>query len=484
MELTFIGLILLVAGTLIVLVGGVKSAVVFLVVCTMFDGSAAIALPSLGGSTIPPVQFALAFILLRIFVPRGGYYGFVPAAVVENKWIIFFAIYGIVMSYVGPRLFGGVIEVFPMRPNPTMGLFDTVPLVPTAQNFTAAFYLVGTFLLAIVSYTLCQTRGGAEALITALLIASWFHILTGLIDLITRGTPFDAILSVFRNGGYSALDLSISGFIRIRGVLPEASSYAGIGFTMFVANAEMWYRSLRPKLTGIVAAVLAVILVISTASTAYVAIAAYVFFFGLRAMIFPSVAPKGKIMAAVVVACLIIFGLSIMMAVVPRLPFAIYELIVEMTVGKPTSVSGQQRLFWAMQGWHAFVASYGLGVGPGSFRSSSMLAAILGSMGVVGVLTFLFYLKVVFRTSARSTWGIGPTFANSLGGAFGTAALISLVPAAVASPNVIPGALFSIMAGAAVGLRARTISLKGDETTPRRDFRWHGPKPMNESAAP
>lgn len=483
MELTFIGLALLVVGTLIVLAGGVRSAVAFLVLCAMFDGSAAIALPALGGSTIPPVQFALAFVLLRIFAPRGGYFSFLPAAINENKWIILFAIYGIVMSYVGPRLFGGAIDVFPMRPDPTMGLFDTVPLVPTAQNFTAAFYLVGTFLLAIASYIFCRTRGGAEALITALLIASWLHILTGVMDLLTRGTPFEVILSMFRNGGYSALDLSISGFIRIRGVLPEASSYAGIGFAVFVANAEMWYHSIRPRATGIVAAILAVILVISTASTAYVALAAYVFFFGLRAMAFPSAAPRGKIMTAVVVACLIVFGLSIMMALVPRLPFAIYELILEMTFGKPTSVSGQQRLFWAMQGWHAFLASYGLGIGPGSFRSSSMLAAILGSMGVVGVLTFLLYLKVVFRPSARSTWGIGPTFASSLGGALGTAALVSLVPAAVASPNVIPGALFSIMAGAAVGLRTRTITLESGETMPRGHFRWQSPKPVNESAA-
>lgn len=482
MEITFIGIIQLLIGTLIVLTGGVRSIFIFLIVCAMFDGSAAIALPALGGSTIPPVQFALAFVLLRILAPRGGYFGFLPAAINENKWIVIFAIYGIVLSYLGPRIFGGAMGVFPMRPDPSMGLFDTVPLVPTAQNFTAAFYLFGTLLLALSSYILCRTRGGAEAVVTALLMASWLHILTGVIDLLTRGTGFDVILSVFRNGGYSALDLSVSGFIRIRGVLPEASSYAGIGFGMFVASAELWYRSIRPRATGLAAALLATILVISTASTAYVALAAYALFFALRGMAFPAVAPAGKIRTAITLACLLVFGLSIMMAAMPKLPFAIYELILEMTVGKPASVSGQQRLFWAMQGWHAFVASYGLGIGPGSFRSSSMFTAILGSMGVAGSLSFLLYLKTVFRASEQSTWGLGPDFAKSLGGALGTAAIVSLVPAAVASPHVIPGALFSIMAGAAVALRTSSVISDNRSPPPRREFRWERLNAVKERA--
>lgn len=472
MELTFIGLIQVALGTIIVLAGGVRSALMFLVVSAMFDGSAAISLPALGGSSIPPVQFALLFTTIRILAPRGGYLGLLPPAINENKWIILFAVYGIVLSYLGPRLFGGAIEVFPMRPDPSMGPFDTVPLVPTSQNLTAAFYLAGTFVLALSSYILCRTRDGAHALIAALLIASWLHILTGILDLITRGTAFEAILSIFRNGGYSALDLSVSGFIRIRGVLPEASSYAGIGFGIFVANAELWYRSIRPRATGLAASALAILLVISTASTAYVALGAYGVFFALRAIAFPHAAPGGKIMRAFVAGCLIVFGLSILMAVVPRLPFAIYELVLQMTVDKPASDSGQQRLFWAMQGIDGFLVSYGLGIGPGSFRSSSMLAAILGSMGIVGSVAFVMYLKSVFRFSLRSTWGLGPTFPTTTGGALATAAVISLVPAAIASPNVLPGALFSIMAGASIALRTRSEEAAKRFAAPRRTFRW------------
>lgn len=483
MELTFIGLIQIVIGGAIVLMGSVRSALIFLVISALFDGSAAIALPALGGSSIPPVQFALLFTTMRIVAPKGGYLGHLPDAIKENKWIVFFAIYGVVMAYLGPRIFSGEMGVFPMRPDPTLGLFDTVPLQPTSQNFTAAFYLVGTLVIAVSSYIFCRSAKASEALVNAILIASWLHIATGVLDLATRGTAAAVLLDAFRNGGYSSLDLSISGFIRIRGVLPEASSYAGLGFAFFVATAELWYRSIRSKATGLAAASLAFLLVLSTASTAYVALAAYAIFITVRAMAFPSASPPGKLRTATLMAGGIALVIAILMALVPRLPYAVYELILDMTLAKPGSDSGLQRMFWALQGWDAFWVSFGLGVGPGSFRSSSMLTAIFGTMGVVGITTFALYLASVFKPSRKSSWGMGDTAAQSIGGALGTAAIVSLVPAAIASPNAMPAAIFSIMAGAAIALRAEIrVPVDQDSVAPR-PFYWPRPAPGSTAGA-
>lgn len=472
MELTFIGLIQIAIGILIVLFGSVRSAIFYLVISALFEGSAAMNLPALGGSSIPPVEFALLFVVLRIFAPKGGYLGYLPAAINENRWIVVFALYGMVSAYVAPRLFAGTFEVFPVRPLPGMGPFDTIPLQPTAQNLTAGFYLFGTLVIALASYVFCRIRSGAEALCAAILVAGAIHIATGLLDLATRDTGLASILEVFRNGGYTTLDLSVSGFIRIRGVLPETSTYAGIGFALFVASTELWYRSIRTRSSAAVALGLAVMLVISTASTAYVALAAYGCFFLFRAMIFPNAAPPGKVMHASIVAMAIVFALAVLMVLMPRLPFAIYEMILEMTVAKPASDSGQQRYFWAMQGWHAFLASWGIGIGPGSFRSSSMVTAILGSMGVVGIVSIALYVKTVFRASARSTWGMGTDLHSSIGGALGTAALISLVPAAIASPHVVPSAFFAIFAGASLGLRTRSQPAPQQQEIDPRELEW------------
>lgn len=481
MELTFIGMIQILIGTYVVLAGSVRGALIFLVISALLDGSAAISLPGLGGSSIPPVQFALLFTSLRILAPKGGYLRFLPAAVSENKWIVFFVLYAMVCTYLGPRMFGGMVEVFPMRPDPSMGPFDTIPLKPTPQNLTAGFYLLGALLLAVSSYIFCRLPSGGDALITALLLASWLHIGTGVLDLLTRGTSFDAIFNLFRNGGYTPLDLSISGFIRIRGLLPEASSYAGLGFALFLAMAELWYRSVRPRATGLAAAALVLMLVLSTASTAYVALGAYALFFVFRAMIFPAAAPPGKLKRATITAFAILVLLAILMSITPRLPFAIYELIVDMTVGKPASFSGQQRLFWALQGWDSFIASYGLGIGPGSFRSSSMVTAILGSTGIIGIATFGLYLKSVFQASKKSTWGIGPGLYQSIGGALGTAAVIGLVPSAISSPHAIPGALFSIMAGAAIALRTSLEDVTDKSAPAVRVFDWKSRARMDKA---
>lgn len=484
MELTFIGILQIVIGTYVVLIGSVRSALVFLVISALFDGSAAVSLPELGGSSIPPVQFALLFTSLRILAPKGGYLGLLPSAVVENKWFVFFVAYGMVSAYLAPRIFGGMVDVFPMRPDPSMGPFDTVPLEPTEQNLTAGFYLLGAFLLATSGYIFCRMPAGQKALIAGLIIASWLHIATGVLDLVARGTAFEAILTPFRNGGYTPLDLSVSGFVRIRGVLPEASSYAGLGFALFLAMAELWYRSVRSRATGMAATALALILVLSTASTAYVALGAYALFFIFRVMLFPSAAPPEKLQRAAIVAFGILFVLAILMVSVPRLPFAVYEMILDMTIDKPASYSGQQRLFWALQGWDGFIASFGLGIGPGSFRSSSMVTAIVGSVGVVGIITFVLYLKSVFQASRQSTWGIGPDLHQSVGGALGTAAVIGLVPAAVSSPHAIPGALFSIMAGAAIALRTSKVDLPEASASPSREFRWESRATREEASTP
>ncbi len=99
MELTFIGMIQVVIGILVVFFGSVRSALIFLLVSALFEGSAAIALPSLGGSSIPPVQFALFFTTLRILAPKGGYVALLPSAIADNKWYVLFAIYGMATAY-------------------------------------------------------------------------------------------------------------------------------------------------------------------------------------------------------------------------------------------------------------------------------------------------------------------------------------------------------------------------------------------------
>ncbi|MDP4574932.1 glycoside hydrolase [Qipengyuania sp. G39] len=481
MELTQIGAVTALIGLYVVMFGTVRSAVYFIVISAIMQGSAAISLPSLGGATIPVGHFAMVFALLKIFTPKGGYHGLFPAAVRDHRWLVMFVFYGVAMAYLGPRLLAGDVMLFPMQPTPGLGDFETVPLAPSAQNVTGALFMVGALLLGLIGYIFSRVPGAQKAFIGAILFAGWLHAITGVVDIATRGTPMAEILNSFRNVNHNLLDHSTDGFIRIRGTLAEASVYAAQGFILFVVSAEMWYRSIRPRATGALAGALALILVISTASTAYVSLAVYGIFFVVRATLFPSVAPKGKMMRAAILGFAILCILSATFAVVPQVLLGIWNLVADMTLDKPQSFSGQQRLFWAQQGWNAFLGSYGLGVGPGSFRSSSIVTAILGSVGVFGTIAFLLHFKRVFMAARRSTWGIGPTPQETLGGAFGTAAILGLTPAIVNAPHASPSELISIIAGASIALRAFALQSDGaaarEAVTHRAASRTAGQRP-------
>ena len=53
----------------------------------------------------------------------------------------------------------------------------------------------------------------------------------------------------------------------------------------------------------------------------------------------------------------LVFLVAVAIAVVPGMAAKIGQMVVHMTVDKGASTSGQQRLFWAMQGVTAFIAS-------------------------------------------------------------------------------------------------------------------------------
>lgn len=485
MELTFIGVIQLVIGLAIVLWGRLRTAFIYLIVSGIFSGSAAVLLPALGGSSVPPVYFALGFVVLRIVVPRGGYLGLVPDAISANKWFFLFTFYGAAAAYIGPRLFAGTIRVFPMFAEDTRSLFDTVPLMPTSQNITAMVYMTGSLLVALAGYILCRREHGKDTLIQASIFVGWAHIALGLIAVAVRGTPADEVLELFRNSSYAFIDAEAGGFVRIRGIFPEASVYASFGFSFFVLYAELWYRSIRPAATGWLAFVMALILFFSTSSTAYLGLMVYFIFFMMRTLALPYVADQMKMVRVLMAMAGMGLGTAIVLAVNPGLPALVWDMILSMTVEKGSSSSGEQRLFWAMQGFRLLAESWGLGVGPGSFRSSSLITAIFGSVGVIGTVAFFAYLLKVVDPLRRSTWGPWNDPDMAIGGAFAIAAFLGLVPAAISSPTSYPDWIFALLAGGALALRTQPRRRESfDEEPPLVNEAQYAPRLPEKSSSP
>ena len=462
MELTFIGAIQVLIGLALFVAGSVEAMFAFVLVSAMFGGSAAILLPLLGNSSIPPVQFALLFVAMRLLVPGAGQMEGVGRALRANGWLVCFVVYGVALAFIAPRLFAGQIEVTPLRGKVEARYVSTLayiyavrPLVFTPQNLTTAVYLLGTLVAGLASFAASGRARGRAVLVRTLAVVGMAHALTGFASVLLKGTPAEAVLLVFRNGSYAQLDQSYLGFVRMTGLFPEASTYANYGMLLFVFAFECWLRRLDPRWTGPAAALLAAALVLSTSSTAYAGLPVYAALVGVRALLFPGALPTDRaVWIGAAGLAMVVAGCTVMIWH-PSLADAFSDMIRHMTVENGETLSAVQRRFWAWQGIEAFLASSGIGIGPGSFRSSSLATAVLGCTGVIGALTLSLHFLTAFGPLRQSTWAPVPDPALSTGAACAWAMLMGIAMTSISSPTCDPGTDIAILGGAALALRRR-----------------------------
>jgi hypothetical protein len=445
--LTLFGVLTIAISLWLMLRGTSLQQFSFVIYSSLLGGSSAINLPALGGSSIRPFLLAFLMLFLRLALTRIGGLSALLRGFRNNIALVAFCAYGILGAMILPHVFAGRVELVPMRPiNLRNDLTDRYPLSFSSQNITAAFYFVGTLLSVAVGDILARREGAPRTLVNVFVATSWLHIGFGVLGVLLKLTHHEQLLGFFRNAGYAQLDHEYQGYVRITGIMPETSVYAAYGFQALVVTAELWLRGVRPAATGAVSLAMALILLLSTSSSAYVGLAGYAALLILRWMIFPQALGTRK--AAILAACTV-GGIAAVLALAVALPHVTVQLqgmLEHMTVDKANSKSAYERGVWARQGFDAFRASHGLGVGPGSFRSSSSLTAIIGAMGVIGMVTYLGYLLQILKPWRDSTFRPGGTERQAVGAAVGWSLIAGMIPGLVGAPSPDPGVLFGVMA--------------------------------------
>lgn len=472
MELTLIGAVQLVLGLALFVFGSTRALFAFAMASTLFGGSAAIVLSGLGGSSVTPAHFALALLLLRCLAPGGAPQEDLVAALRGNAWLIVFVLYGVVAAMLLPRIFAGEIDVTPLRGQlrarygtQLARILAAEPLRFTTQNLTTAIYLTGTAMMALSAHVVLRAPGGARLLARGGAAIGTVHAALGFAGVALKNTPANALFEFFRNGSYAQLDHEWNGFVRMNGLWPEASSYASFAVVWFVFNFECWLRGVEPRRTGPAALLLGVALVVGTSSSAYVGLALFGVIMIVRTATSPGLFAADRLAWLVAASLGALIVATALLALNPVLAAALRDLLEHMTLDKAGSFSGRQRLFWAAQGLDAFAVSHGLGIGPGSFRSSSLASAILGSTGVIGMLAFVLHGARAFRPLALSTWlptrnSALPQPDRDVGAAAAWAMLVGVGVASVSAPSCDPGLSFAILSGAAIALRWRPAPLE------------------------
>ena len=438
---------------------------VFGCVCTLFPAAAAIDLPSLGGSSIPPAMMALGFLALRL-LKRDVWASVSPSiGLARTAWLVVFCGYCAATALVLPRLFAGRINLIPMG---QAGL-GFVPLHVTPQNITQAFYMLGTAFAAFAAAAFAVREGTVDSVVKAFVVITWLQVVTGVADVAFSAAHIQNGFAWARTGSYAQLDQGVGSLHRIAGMTSEPSVYAALGAVYFIFMCELWLRRIASKRTGPAALAMLALLILSTSSSAYIAVGAYAATLIARALVFPNSMSLDRAVILLSVSTLgIMAGLALALAK-PGAAAEFGNTLADMTVRKSQSKSGIERGLWAQQGIDAMKFTHGIGVGVGSFRSSSLFTAILGSVGPAGLVVFLGFCLQVLKLGRRTSYAAAVDARIGAGAAAGWTAVITLAPAAVTWAGADPGILFAIMAGLSLGWRSGVVV-----PTATRRAQWTG----------
>jgi len=425
-----------------------------IVVCgTIFGAAAAVNMPALGGSSIQPSVFALAFLAARLAASRQLMSEKMNQALKDSLLFGLFAAYGVLSAFVFPRLFYHQVELPPTRIIST-AIFAVAPLQPSSQNITQATYLLGTFFVILATAFIARTERRPRLVMMTLIYLSWAHIAFGILDVLFSmlGLPF---MDIVRNANYSVVDQHFGAFRRIQGTFAETSAYSAYGFVLLIFMTELWLRDVEGRLTGVTSLALGVTLFMSTSSSAYLGLGVYGLILAARIVYLPTPTAQRK---GLILACFGILAIAAILAICvaqPRIASEFGRMLTEMTVKKGESFSAIQRGFWTRKGWEAFTISNGLGVGVGSFRSSSLVSAVAGSMGVFGLATLGLFLARILPIQKLSSYQLDCDRTAAVGIAAAWAALVGLAPGMVSATSPDPGVMFAFMAGLAMAWAPR-----------------------------
>jgi hypothetical protein len=408
---------------------------VLVIVFSIFSASAIIVIGGLGvtPALLPTAMFVSLF-AINLF--NNIHYPAERQAFTIMLPFILVTIGAVASSVIMPRLFMGQVMVWPQK---VSAFFVRSPLAPNAGNFTQDMYLIANAMLAATA-AVYLTRPGkvlprlldayfASGLLV-ILIALWQFAST----ILHIPFPSSFFLS---NPGWSQLDDQTIGILtRLNGPFSEPSSLSAYMCASLsaagwsVMNGDRRWLPRATFLGGIV------VVLLSTATTGYVTMAA------MAALLLARVAiratPQMRRRVVLTAAGIGVAGGISAVALPLATPEAGQEatIILNSVLDKTQSASYRARSQADYDSLQEMMKTYGLGVGWGSNRSSSLLPGLLaaiGIWGVAGLLWFGFALTLRARQAMRMTRA--PDLQHVIRGT-SASLLSSLISALLSGPTI------------------------------------------------
>lgn len=363
-------------------------------------GSTAIgAVPALGGSTPLIYTVFVGLLLITTMLKRGFRRDL--GTVFRLHWsavvAVLVAVYAVFSAVIFPRLFLGQTTMLV----PIEGVVTEVPLTPSPGNITqSAYFVLGVLAFFAVRISLLNPSQ-MDVVRRGFLTFAGVHVALGIVDLAGKFAGLGDILADIRTANYALLtNAEVSGFFRISGGFPEASSYSATSLACIAFTFTYW-RVAGSKVALGLTLILFGLLVLSTSTTAYAGLAALVFL-GAVSIGFTFFSGRIKVQD-VILFVVLTTGLAVALTAYllnEKMFDPIIEMLRIMVLEKADSESGKERAYWNYQSMQAFLDTDGIGIGFGSSRSSSWLISVFSQMGVLGGLMIAALGAAILRGTA------------------------------------------------------------------------------------
>lgn len=308
---------------------------------------------------------------------------------------LMFSIYSLVWSYIAPFLFENYMVCPPKLGIDFCVLNGQLPLQFSFYNIAFSIYII-FYILTLIYIFLLNWNEKDLLIIKKILLISLltvittslsqiFNSLVGTIDI----TKY-LYTTISRELEYSMADKFLN-IPRVQATFLEPSMLAP--FLVGMYSHYLYNSFTKPIITNIFFTIITLLLIIlSTSTTAYIS----TFLITLIILIF--LIHKKNTISVISVLFFITFGLFMIIHITIGIENLI-NLVLNYIIYKPETLSYQSRTFTDVYSIKLFFDTYGLGVGLGSNRPSSLIPYLLSQLGIIGSLLFIGFIFQILKLS-------------------------------------------------------------------------------------
>jgi hypothetical protein len=376
--------------------------------------------------------------------------------------------YGIIAGFFVPRFLAGSMQIIPIGSTDYASTGSTVPLGPTSGNFTQAMYLIADLVCFVLIAAVASSEAGFRAVAGAVVAYAAANVVFAFIDIATYSSGTQWVLDFIRNAQYALhVEEEASGMKRIVGSFTETVAFAHAALGVFAFTGTLFLFGRWKMLTGPLALVSLLLAVFSTSSTGLASAPAVLVILYITALMRRGFSLARPVSSGVLLcAPLLVIAAVLALQLDEQAARPLHNYIDDLILNKPVSDSGVERAMWNRVGWQNFLDSYGLGIGLGTARTSSLLTALLSNLGIPGLIFYLLFLLSALGGSR----GIQGTFYADVRLAARNACLTFILTDLIAGATVDQGLLFYALAALAYA-------------KPERSAEWSVTKPIPQIRA-